>query len=194
MIEPIGVVVPRTIDDVAATLAIAREHGIPVLPRGAGTSQCGQTVNRALVIDCAKHLNRVLHVDPSAHTALVEPGLVLAHLNAALRPHGLFFPVDPSTHARCTLGGMAGNNSCGSKSIRYGLMADNVHAIDALLADGTRHRFPAPYPGQPRRRGAGKHRRPCPAPAHCSARPRPRKSPRASRASFAASAATTSTC
>ena len=109
----------------------------------AGTSQCGQTVNRALVIDCAKHLNRVLHVDPAARTALVEPGLVLAHLNAALRPHGLFFPVDPSTHARCTLGGMAGNNSCGSKSIRYGLMADNVHAIDALLADGTRHRFGA---------------------------------------------------
>ncbi len=142
-IEPIGVVVPRTIDEVAATLAIAREHGVPVLPRGAGTSQCGQTVNRALVIDCAKHLNRVLHVDPVAHTALVEPGLVLAHLNAALRPHGLFFPVDPSTHARCTLGGMAGNNSCGSKSIRYGLMADNVHAIDAILADGTRHRFGA---------------------------------------------------
>src|SRR5580692_791120 len=140
-IEPIGVIVPKTIDDVTAALAIAREHGVPVLPRGAGTSQCGQTVNRALVIDCAKHLNRVLHVDPAAHTALVEPGLVLAHLNAALRPHGLFFSVDPSTHARCTLGGMAGNNSCGSKSIRYGLMADNVHAIDALLADGTRHRF-----------------------------------------------------
>jgi FAD/FMN-containing dehydrogenase/Fe-S oxidoreductase len=141
--EPIGVVVPRSIDDVATTLAIAREHGVPVLPRGAGTSQCGQTVNRALVIDCAKHLNRVLHVDPASRTALVEPGLVLGHLNAALRPHGLFFPVDPSTHARCTLGGMAGNNSCGSKSIRYGLMADNVHAIDAILADGTRHRFGA---------------------------------------------------
>jgi FAD/FMN-containing dehydrogenase/Fe-S oxidoreductase len=140
-IEPIGVVVPKTIDDVAAILAIAREHGVPVLPRGAGTSQCGQTVNRALVIDCAKHLNRVLMVDPVAHTALVEPGLVLGHLNASLRRHGLFFPVDPSTHARCTLGGMAGNNSCGSKSIRYGLMADNVHAIDAILADGTRHRF-----------------------------------------------------
>src|SRR5271165_1187988 len=140
-IEPIGVVVPKVIDDVTATLAIARDHGVPVLPRGGGTSQCGQTVNRALVIDCAKHLNRVLQVDPVARTALVEPGLVLAHLNAALRPHGLFFPVDPSTHARCTLGGMAGNNSCGSKSIRYGLMADNVHAIDAILVDGTRHRF-----------------------------------------------------
>jgi FAD/FMN-containing dehydrogenase/Fe-S oxidoreductase len=142
-IEPLGVVVPKRIEDVLATLAIARQAGVPVLPRGAGTSQCGQTVNRAIVIDCARHLNRILHIDPVARTALVEPGLVLAHLNAALRPHGLFFPVDPSTHARCTLGGMAGNNSCGSKSIRYGLMADNVRAIDAILADGTRHHFGA---------------------------------------------------
>ncbi len=139
--EPIGAVVPRSIDDVASALAIAREAGVPVLARGAGTSQCGQTVNRALVIDCSKHLHRILHIDPAARTALVEPGIVLGHLNAALKPHGLFFPVDPSTHARCTIGGMAGNNSCGSKSIRYGLMADNVSAIDAILADGTRHRF-----------------------------------------------------
>ena len=140
-VEPVGVVVPRTTADVAAALSIAREHGVPVLPRGGGTSQCGQTVNRALVIDCTKHLRRVLDVDTGARTAWVEPGLVLGHLNASLKPHGLFFPVDPSTHSRCTLGGMAGNNSCGSKSIRYGLMADNVLAIDAMLADGTRHRF-----------------------------------------------------
>ena len=140
-VEPIGVIVPEEIGDVAAALSIAREEGVPVLPRGGGTSQCGQTVNRALVIDCSKHLRRILHVDPEARTALVEPGLVLGHLNAALRQHGLFFPVDPSTHARCTIGGMAGNNSCGSKSIRYGLMADNVRAIDAILADGTQHKF-----------------------------------------------------
>jgi FAD/FMN-containing dehydrogenase/Fe-S oxidoreductase len=140
-VEPIGVIVPEEIGDVAAALAIAREEGVPVLARGGGTSQCGQTVNRALVIDCSKHLRRILHVDTEARTALVEPGLVLAHLNAELRQHGLFFPVDPSTHARCTLGGMAGNNSCGSKSIRYGLMADNVRAIDAILADGTQHKF-----------------------------------------------------
>jgi len=140
-VEPVGVVVPRTVDGAAAALAIAREHGVPVLPRGGGTSQCGQTVNRALVIDCTKHLRRVVCVDRNARTAVVEPGLVLSHLNEALKPHGLFFPVDPSTNARCTLGGMAGNNSCGSKSIRYGLMADNVRAIDAILADGTRHRF-----------------------------------------------------
>jgi FAD/FMN-containing dehydrogenase/Fe-S oxidoreductase len=140
-VEPLGVIVPEEIGDVAAALAIAREEGIPVLPRGGGTSQCGQTVNRALVIDCSKHLRRILHIDAGARTALVEPGLVLGHLNAALRQHGLFFPVDPSTHARCTIGGMAGNNSCGSKSIRYGLMADNVLAIDAILADGTQHKF-----------------------------------------------------
>ena len=142
-VEPLGVIVPETIDDVAAALAIAREEGIPVLPRGGGTSQCGQTVNRALVIDCSKHLRRVLSVDAANRTALVEPGLVLGHLNKAIAGENLFFPVDPSTHARCTIGGMAGNNSCGSKSIRYGLMADNVRAIDAILADGTRHRFGA---------------------------------------------------
>lgn len=140
-IEPLGIVVPRTRDDLAATLAVAREHGVPILPRGGGTSQCGQTVNRAIVLDCTKYLRNILDIDLAARTALVEPGLVLGHLNQALKPHGLFFPVDPSTHQRCTIGGMAGNNSCGAKSIRYGLMADNVSAIDALLTDGTRHRF-----------------------------------------------------
>ena len=135
-IEPVGVLVPRTIEDVATAMAIARESGVPVLARGGGTSQCGQTVNRALVLDCSKYLRNVLEIDPDRRRARVEPGMVLGHLNAALKPHGLFFPVDPSTHARCTIGGMAANNSCGSKSIRYGLMADNVAAIDAILADG----------------------------------------------------------
>jgi len=147
-IEPVGVLVPRTIEDVATAMAIARESDVPVLPRGGGTSQCGQTVNRALVIDCSKYLRNVLEIDPERRRALVEPGIVLGHLNAALKPHGLFFPVDPSTHARCTIGGMAANNSCGSKSIRYGLMADNVAAIDAILADGARFRFGPDWPGQ----------------------------------------------
>jgi len=147
-IEPVGVLVPRTIEDVATAMAIARESGVPVLPRGGGTSQCGQTVNRALVIDCSKYLRNVLEIDSERRRAMVEPGIVLGHLNAALKPHGLFFPVDPSTHARCTIGGMAANNSCGSKSIRYGLMADNVAAIDAILADGARFRFGPDWPGQ----------------------------------------------
>ncbi len=142
-VQPLAVVVPNTVADVQAVLALARDGGVPVLPRGGGTSQCGQTVNRAIVLDCTKHLRSVLSVDPASRTATVQPGIVLAHLNQALKPHGLFFPVDPSTQARCTIGGMAANNSCGAKSIRYGLMADNVRAIDAILADGTQHRFAA---------------------------------------------------
>ena len=138
-IMPQGVIVPKRIDDVAAAIALCREAGVSVLARGGGTSQCGQTVNSGLVIDCSKHLNRVLSVE--GDRALVEPGIVLGQLNAQLRSRGVFFPVDPSTHARCTIGGMTANNSCGSKSIRYGLMADNVTAIDAILADGSRHRF-----------------------------------------------------
>ncbi|WP_254070445.1 FAD-binding and (Fe-S)-binding domain-containing protein [Acidisphaera sp. L21] len=140
-VQPLAVVVPKTIADVQAVLALARDGNVPVLPRGGGTSQCGQTVNRAIVLDCTKHLRTILSIDPAARTATVQPGIVLAHLNAALKQHGLFFPVDPSTHLRCTIGGMAANNSCGAKSIRYGLMADNVRAIDAILADGTQHRF-----------------------------------------------------
>jgi FAD/FMN-containing dehydrogenase/Fe-S oxidoreductase len=136
---PVGVLVPRTIADVEAAIAICREEGVPLLARGGGTSQCGQTVNRALVIDCSRHLNRILSVE--GDVARVEPGITLGALNAGLKSSGKFFPVDPSTWQRCTIGGMAGNNSCGSKSIRYGLMADNVHAIDAILADGSRHLF-----------------------------------------------------
>ena len=138
---PVGVVAPERIEDVATAMQIARTEGVPILARGGGTSQCGQTVNTALVIDCSKHLRRLISVDPAAQRAVVEPGIVLGHLNNALKKHGLFFPVDPSTHSRCTIGGMAANNSCGSKSIRYGLMADNVIGIDAMLADGERHRF-----------------------------------------------------
>lgn len=141
--QPLAVVVPQDVADVQAVLALAREGGVPVLPRGGGTSQCGQTVNRAIVLDCSVHMRKILHVDAAAQTALVEPGLVLSHLNAALKRDKLFFPVDPSTQSRCTIGGMAGNNSCGSKSIRYGLMADNVLAIDAILPDGTASRFGA---------------------------------------------------
>ena len=145
-IEPLGVAVPRHADDVGAVLEIAREAGVPVLPRGGGTSQCGQTVGRALVVDTTKHLNRIVAIDAERRRAVVEPGLVLDDLNARLKPHGLFFPVDISTGSRATLGGMAGNNSCGARSIRYGNMVHNVHAIDAVLASGATHRF-APTPG-----------------------------------------------
>ena len=101
-------------EDIATAIAIARELKVPVLARGGGTSQCGQTTGAALVIDNSKHFRRVLEVDVAARTATVEPGLVLDHLNAQLKPHGLWYPVDVSTSAQATLGGMAGNNSCGS--------------------------------------------------------------------------------
>ncbi|MFS8977424.1 FAD-binding and (Fe-S)-binding domain-containing protein [Cupriavidus necator] len=140
-VMPLGVVVPRDQDDLLAALEIARAQRIPVLARGAGTSQCGQTVGEALVIDNSKWLNRVLDFDAAAMTVTVEPGIVLDHLNAWLKPHGLWFPVDVSTGAQCTLGGMAGNNSCGSRSIEYGNMVHNVLAIDAVLADGSLGHF-----------------------------------------------------
>ena len=140
---PLGIVVPRSMADVETVLAIAREEGVPVLPRGGGTSQCGQTVNEAVVIDFSKHLNRIVSIDTETATAVVEPGLVLDELNRALKPSGLWFPVDVSTGSRATLGGMVANNSCGSRSIRYGMMRDNVHAIDALLADGSKATFSA---------------------------------------------------
>src|SRR5438270_412633 len=135
-IEPLGVVVPRNREDAAAAIAIAREEGVPVLPRGGGTSQCGQTVARALVIDCSKYLDRVISVDVDGRRARVEPGVVLDRLNRQLRKDKLFFPVDPSTASRATIGGMTANNSCGSRSLRYGNMVHNVRGIDALLADG----------------------------------------------------------
>ncbi len=138
---PLGVVVPRTIADVEATMQVAREHGVSVLARGGGTSQCGQTVNEAIVLDLSKHLNAIIDVNPETRRAVVQPGLVLDHLNAALKPHGLWYPVDVSTSSRATIGGMTANNSCGSRSIRYGTSRDNVEAIDAILADGSRARF-----------------------------------------------------
>jgi FAD/FMN-containing dehydrogenase/Fe-S oxidoreductase len=140
-IEPVGVVVPRDRDDVAAALAIAREEGVTVLPRGGGTSQCGQTVGPSLVLDCSKYMSGVISVDAANRRAVVQPGLVLDRFNKILRKDGLFFPVDVSTSSRATLGGMAANNSCGSRSLRYGNMVHNVRAIDAILADGTAAHF-----------------------------------------------------
>src|SRR5438132_680198 len=140
-IEPLGVVVPGSREDAAAAIAIAREEGVPVLPRGGGTSQCGQTVAQALVIDCSKYFDRVVSVDVEGRRARVEPGVVLDRLNRSLRQHRLFFPVDPSTASRATIGGMTANNSCGSRSLRYGNMVHNVRGVDALLADGTQAWF-----------------------------------------------------
>ena len=136
-IMPAGVVIPASADDVAVALDAAREAGIPLTMRGGGTSQCGQTVNEGLVVDCSKHLNRILELDVAGRRAVVEPGIVLDDLNRQLKPHGLWFPVDVSTASRATIGGMVGNNSCGSRSLRYGTTRDNVDRIEGLLADGT---------------------------------------------------------
>jgi FAD/FMN-containing dehydrogenase/Fe-S oxidoreductase len=136
-IMPIGVFVPTGERDVAMAIDIARDLRVPVLPRGGGTSQCGQTTGAALVIDNSKHLRRLLDVDVAGRTATVEPGLVLDPLNAELKKHGMWYPVDVSTSAQATLGGMAGNNSCGSRSIAYGNMVHNVLGATAWLSDGT---------------------------------------------------------
>jgi len=140
-IEPIGVVVPKSAADIKRIIGIAHDEALPVLPRGGGTSQCGQTVGEALVVDLSKNMNRVLDFDRTGQVARVEPGIVLDRLNTYLQPYGLWFPVDVSTSSRATIGGMAGNNSCGARSIRYGTMRDNVSAIEAVLLGGSSMRF-----------------------------------------------------
>src|SRR5882762_698087 len=140
-ILPLGVVVPRTMDEALRALAIARDEGRIVTPRGGGTSQCGQTINDGIVVDVSKHLNRIISLDVENRSCVVEPGIVLDDLNRQLRKHGLWFPVDVSTASRATIGGMAGNNSCGGRSLRYGTMRDNTRSMDAALADGTELHF-----------------------------------------------------
>jgi FAD/FMN-containing dehydrogenase/Fe-S oxidoreductase len=152
---PLGVVAPRSVAEAERAIAIARAEKVTVLARGGGTSQSGQTVNHSLVIDCSKYLNHILDVDVAGRRCVVEPGIVLDDLNRQLKRHGLWFPVDISTASRATIGGMAGNNSCGARSLRYGVTRDNVLSIDAVLADGSAAHFgpvgaalrdPAPEP------------------------------------------------
>jgi FAD/FMN-containing dehydrogenase/Fe-S oxidoreductase len=140
-IMPLGVVAPRSMEEAERALAIARTEGVSVLPRGGGTSQAGQTVNAALVIDCSKYLDRLTELDVAGMRCVVEPGIVLDELNRRLKPHGLWFPVDISTASRATIGGMVGNNSCGARSLRYGNTRENVLSIDAILADGAAAHF-----------------------------------------------------
>jgi FAD/FMN-containing dehydrogenase/Fe-S oxidoreductase len=134
---PIAVVAPRSADDVLTALRMCAERGLPVLPRGAGTSIGGQAANTAVVLDFTRHLNRVRDLDPERRVAVVEPGLVLDHLRRAAAPHGLTFGPDPSTHSRCTLGGMIGNNACGSHSLAWGKTSDNIRTLRVALRDGT---------------------------------------------------------
>ena len=133
---PVAVFVPKTAEDIANAIQIAAELKVPVLARGGGTSQCGQTTGAALVIDNSKYFRSTVDLNLDKGTVDVEPGMVLDHLNASLKQHGLWFPVDVSTAGQATIGGMAGNNSCGSRSIAYGNMVHNVLGIDAWLANG----------------------------------------------------------
>src|SRR6202165_1141275 len=138
---PVGIVLAKTIAEGERAIAIARAEGVSVLARGGGTSQCGQTVNASLVVDCSRYLDRILEIDVAGRRCAVKTGIVLDDLHRALAPHGLCVPVDISTASRATIGGMAANNSCGARSLRYGTMRDNVLSIDAVLADGISAHF-----------------------------------------------------
>ncbi|MEU3896275.1 FAD-binding and (Fe-S)-binding domain-containing protein [Streptomyces sp. NPDC045251] len=146
---PLGVVAPRDADDVAAVLEVCRAHGTPVVARGGGTSIAGQATGTGVVLDFTRHMNRLVALDPEARTAVVQPGLVLDRFQEAAAPHGLRFGPDPSTHSRCTLGGMIGNNSCGSHSVAWGTTADSVRELSVLTARGRPARLGPGWAGAP---------------------------------------------
>ncbi|MBJ6620099.1 FAD-binding and (Fe-S)-binding domain-containing protein [Streptomyces sp. DHE17-7] len=146
---PLGVVAPRDADDVAAVLEVCRAHGTPVVARGGGTSIAGQATGTGVVLDFTRHMNRLIDLDPGTRTAVVQPGLVLDRLQEAAAPHGLRFGPDPSTHSRCTLGGMIGNNSCGSHSVAWGTTADSVRELSVLTARGRSLRLGPDWAGAP---------------------------------------------
>ncbi|WP_413253554.1 FAD-binding and (Fe-S)-binding domain-containing protein [Streptomyces mirabilis] len=146
---PLGVVRPRDADDVAAALSVCRTHGVPVVPRGGGTSIAGQATGTGVVLDLTRHMNRIVALDPEARTAVVQPGVVLDRLQEAAAPHGLRFGPDPSTHSRCTLGGMIGNNSCGSHSVAWGTTADSVRELSVVKGNGSVVRLGQSWQGAP---------------------------------------------
>ncbi|MFB7271268.1 FAD-binding and (Fe-S)-binding domain-containing protein [Streptomyces sp. NPDC056244] len=146
---PVGVVAPRDAADVAAALAVCREHGVPVVPRGAGTSIAGNATGVGVVLDLTRHLGSLVSLDAETRTAVVQPGIVLDDLRAAARPYGLTFGPDPSTHSRCTLGGMIGNNACGSHSVAWGTTADNVRELSVMTYGGDTLRLGRGWAGAP---------------------------------------------
>ena len=140
-IKPIGVVLPKDQFDVLNIIEYSQKNSIPLLARGGGSSQCGQTVGECIVLDYSKYQNKILEFNAKEKFVWVEPGIVLDQLNEYLKPHGLWFPVDVSTSSRATIGGMTGNNSCGSRSLYYGNMVNNVLAVESILDDGSIHTF-----------------------------------------------------
>nr|WP_107906025.1 FAD-binding and (Fe-S)-binding domain-containing protein [Streptomyces chartreusis] len=146
---PLGVVAPHDADDVAAVLEVCRDHMVPVVARGGGTSIAGQATGTGIVLDFTRHMNGLVSLDPDTRTAVVQPGLVLDRLQEAAAPHGLRFGPDPSTHSRCTLGGMIGNNSCGSHSVAWGTTADSVRELEVVSGRGQRLRLGQDWAGAP---------------------------------------------
>src|SRR5690606_29500568 len=140
-IEPLGVAIPKTQEDLQSAVEFASKYKIPILPRGSGSSLGGQAIGEALILDCSRYLNSILEINPDQKFAIVEPGVVLADLNRAVAKHGLMFGPDPASAERATLGGVIGNNATGAHSILYGMSADHLLAADVILSDGTLARF-----------------------------------------------------
>ena len=147
-IEPLGVVLPRSREDVISAVELAHRYGVPVLPRGGGTSLAGQTVGRAIIMDMSKYMNRVLEVNTEERWARVQPGIVLDRLNHEVRDTGLFFAPDPATSNRSNVGGAIGNNSCGSHSILYGKTIDHIIELETVLSNGEPARLGPLTPSQ----------------------------------------------
>src|SRR5919106_6334411 len=137
-VPPLAVVFPRSVDDVVAVMAACRETGTPLISRGGGTSMAGNAVGPGVVLDFSREMNRILEIDPQACTARVEAGVVLDELRRSVAPFGLTFGADPSSHSRCTLGGMIGNDACGNRSVRHGRTSSHVEALEIVTADGVR--------------------------------------------------------
>ncbi len=136
-IEPLGVVLPRTQDDLQSVVELATKYRVPILPRGSGSSLAGQAVGEALILDCSRWLDAIINIDPDSKTATVEPGVVLSDLNRAAAKYGLMFGPDPASAERATLGGVIGNNATGAHSILYGMTADHLISADVILSDGS---------------------------------------------------------
>ncbi len=137
-IEPLGVFIPRDLDELQGAVEIAARHEVPILARGSGSSLAGQAIGSALILDCSRWLDRIVQIDAEARTAIIEPGVILAALNSALAPYGLMFGPDPASSERATLGGVIANNATGAHSIRYGMAADHLKEAEVILADGSR--------------------------------------------------------
>ncbi|MCK5430654.1 MAG: FAD-binding oxidoreductase, partial [Anaerolineales bacterium] len=142
-IEPLGVVFPRSLDELAASVELAASYHIPVLARGSGTSLAGQAIGEALILDCSRYLNHIIEINPETHTAKVEPGVILSSLNNAAGKYNLQFAPDPSSAERATIGGSLANNATGAHSILYGMAADHLQDADVVLADGSLATFKA---------------------------------------------------